>query len=82
MNPKKDLPPIGPNNRGVEIVVVDDSNSVFDGTRRPAREFIRKAVRERFDKEKKLLELREKMYGKRDDGQNGKQADSNVSRID
>jgi hypothetical protein len=81
MNPKKDPSTFG-SNREVEIVVVDDSNSVFNETRQPAREFVRKAVRERLEKEKKLLELREAMYEKTADGQNGKQAANDVNRIE
>ncbi len=81
MNSKKDSSKFGPN-CGVEIVVVDDSNSVFNETRQPARDFVRKAVRERLEREKKLLELKEEMYGKPANGQSGKQSANDVTRIE
>ncbi len=74
MNPKNDAIDDG------DVVFIDDSNSVVTGPR-PARESVRKAIRERLEKGKKLLELKEKMYGTRTDGKNGDQPDSDLKRL-
>jgi hypothetical protein len=72
MNPR-----IGPDDEDNDVVFIDETNSVVTG-RQPAREFMRRAIRNRLEKDKKLLELKEKMYGKPDEGQNGHQGEGPV----
>ena len=49
-----------------DVIFIDETNSVVTGPR-PMSEFMRKLIRERLEKEKRLLELKEKMYGKQDE---------------
>jgi hypothetical protein len=75
MKPKK-------HRQAIKVIVIDESNSVVDNVRGPASEFMRKAIRDRLEKDKKLMELKEKHYGKSKEARNGEQMDGNVQRID
>jgi hypothetical protein len=57
-----------------EVVFIDETNSVVTG-RGPATEAVRKAIHDRLEKNKRLLELKEKMYGKPEEGQKGQEAE-------
>jgi hypothetical protein len=65
-----------------DVIFLDGATGVYDFTRRAARGVIRKALEERLEKNKKLLVLKEKMYGKQDEGKNGQNLDRDVKRID
>ena len=74
MNPIRDPADDG------QVVFVDETNCVVTGPG-PLDEGLRKLIRDRLEKDKRLLELKEQMYGKSENsGQNGKSHDGKVNQ--
>lgn len=71
----KDQPVYGPNNIGVEIVIVEETNRTTERTRRPISEAQRKAREERLKKMEEWRKQMEKERRARENGADGQARD-------